>query len=84
MLGLRHRVSHHTIEQNLEIFISDYDSYDILSDTHRHDLRHGGAGGGVTGVTGLGHLDGVDPELVGQVLQLCVLVLGRHHPDSDR
>ena len=84
MPRLRNGISHHTIKQNLEIFISDYDSHDILSDTHRHDLRHGGAGGGVTRVAGLGHLDGVDPELVGQVLQLSVLILGRHHPDSDR
>ena len=68
------------------MIISDYIKYKVifLSDTHRHDLRHGGAGGGVTRVAGLGHLDGVDPELVGQVLQLAMLVLGRHHTDSDR
>ena len=67
------------------MIISDYINYKVifLSDTHRHDLRHGGAGGGVTGVAGLGHLDRVDPELVGQVLELLVLVLGRHHPDRS-
>ena len=37
----------------------------------------------MAGVAGLGHLDGVDPELVGQVLELLVLVLGRHHPDRS-
>ena len=67
------------------MFISDYIEYKVmfLRDTHRHDLRHGGAGGGVAGVAGLGHLDGVDPQLVGQVLELLVLVLGRHHPDRS-
>ena len=67
------------------MFISDYIEYNVmfLRDTHRHDLRHRGAGGGVAGVAGLGHLDGVDPELVGQVLELLVLVLGRHHPDRS-
>ena len=44
-------------------------------DTHGHDLRHGGAGGRVAGVAGGGHLDGVDPQLVRQVLELRVLGL---------
>ena len=40
-----------------------------------HDLRHGGAGGRVAGVAGGRHLDRVDPQLMGQVLELGTLVL---------
>ena len=45
----------------------------------RDNLSHGGAGGGVAGVAGGGHLHRVDPQLVGQVLQLIELVLSSNH-----
>ena len=61
MLGLSHRVPHHSVEED------------------RDNLSHGGAGGGVAGVAGGGHLHRVDPQLVGQVLQLIELVLSSNH-----
>ena len=45
----------------------------------RDNLSHGGAGGGVAGVAGGGHLHRVDPQLVSQVLQLIELVLSSNH-----
>ena len=61
MLGLSHRVPHHSVEED------------------RDNLSHGGAGGWVAGVAGGGHLHRVDPQLVGQVLQLIELVLSSDH-----